>query len=93
MPKEAAIAFACRYAGESFSEFDEYVQASLDDFLNLHNGLFLVNMSNDMGVELQLEPPMEETGGLLSFKEGTFLFPILYPFGMIYFIFEVCKND
>lgn len=93
MPKDAAIAFACRYAGESFIEFDEYVQASLDDFLNLHNGLFLVNMSNDMGIELQLEPPMEETGGLLSFKEGAFLFPILYPFGMIYFIFEVCKND
>ena len=25
---------------EEFTEFDEYVQASLEDFLNLHNGLY-----------------------------------------------------
>lgn len=47
MSKSVAIAFASRYAKEEFHEFDEYVKASIEDFLNLHNGLFNVNMSNE----------------------------------------------
>ena len=46
MPETACIAFASRYVGETFTAFDEYVQSSLEDFLNLHNGLFNVNVSN-----------------------------------------------
>lgn len=45
MSQTTAINFASRYVNESFSVYDEYVQASLDDFLNLNNGLFLVNCS------------------------------------------------
>ncbi|MCR4830293.1 MAG: chemotaxis protein CheX, partial [Pseudobutyrivibrio sp.] len=44
--RDTAMAFASRYAKEEFSEFDEYVIAALEDFLNLHNGLFIVNVSN-----------------------------------------------
>ena len=43
--RDTAIAFASRYANEEFTEFDEYVIAALEDFLNLHNGLFIVNVS------------------------------------------------
>ena len=46
MPETTCISFASRYVNEEFTEFDEYVQASLEDFLNLHNGLYNVNISN-----------------------------------------------
>lgn len=57
MSQTTAINFASRYVNESFSVYDEYVQASLDDFLNLNNGLFLVNCSNDQALELTLTAP------------------------------------
>jgi len=34
---------------------DEMVEASVGEFLNLHNGIFLVNMSNE-GIELEMTP-------------------------------------
>ena len=80
MPKEASIEFASRYVGEEFTEFDEYVEASLMDFLNLHNGLFCVNESNSNNVELTLEPPMIEESPLLIFEESSAILPIISPF-------------
>lgn len=92
MPETTCIDFASRYVGETFEEFDEYVQASLEDFLNLHNGLFNVNMSNERSVELTLKPPVIEKEELLSFETESYLLPIIYPFGTLHFIFEFCKN-
>lgn len=92
MPKDTCISFASNYVGESFTEFDEYVQSSLEDFLNLHNGLFNVNMSNAYSMELQLEPPMVETTELLTLSKEAYLLPIVYPFGTLHFIFEVFKS-
>ena len=40
MDLDTAIAFATRYVHEQFHSYDEYVQASLEDFVNLQNGLF-----------------------------------------------------
>lgn len=88
----ACIDFASRYVGETFTSFDEYVQASLEDFLNLHNGLFIVNMSNDFSIELTLDPPMRKEADLLTFETETYLLPIVYPFGTIHFIVELCKT-
>lgn len=89
MPEDTCIEFASRYVGDTFTEFDEYVQASLEDFLNLHNGLFTVNMSNDFSIELSLEPPMVEHDDLLTFHAETYMIPIVYPFGTLYFIVEL----
>lgn len=88
MDHSMAIEFASRYAMDTFDTFDEYVEASLEDFLNLHNGLFTVNVSNNRAVELQLTPPETLEKDLLEFpKESvSYLFPILYPFGTINFI-------
>ena len=47
--------FAARFAQEEITEPDELAQASVGEFLNLHNGIFLVNMSNN-GVELEMHP-------------------------------------
>lgn len=89
MNEDSSIIFASRYAKEDFTEFDEYVRASKEDFLNLHNGLFVVNLSNEYAVESTLLPPEEESNEIFSPGEETYLFPILYPFGIIHFIFSV----
>ncbi len=81
-PEDTALEFASRYAKEQFSEYDEYVEASLEDFLNLHNGLFSVNMSNEYSIECSLEPPYEETSGKVSGK-SIMKIPVVYPFGQI----------
>lgn len=86
MTKDVAIAFASRYAKQNFDEFDEYVQASMEDFMNLHNGLFIVNVSNEFSVELTLDPPMVENTEALSLAEASFVIPIVYPFGTIHLI-------
>ena len=87
MSQTTAINFASRYVKESFSVYDEYVQASLEDFLNLNNGLFLVNCSNDQALELTLTAPEHFDGQTRSFNKACKL-KLLYPFGAIHFIIE-----
>lgn len=53
--EETFIKFASIYAEETINEIDELAKASVSEFLNLHNGIFLVNMSN-RGIELDMEP-------------------------------------
>lgn len=89
MEDVTAISFASRYAGEHFDGLDEYVQASMEDFLNLHNGLYMVNLSNEHALELSLLPPKVQDHKFLSPNTNTFLFPILFPFGLVYFICSV----
>jgi len=91
MSCDMAIEFASRYAMDTFDEFDEYVQASLEDFLNLHNGLFTVNMSNNYSIELQLSPPQIHDEDLIDLRPDatSYLFPVLYPFGTIYFLLSI----
>ncbi len=89
MPETTCIEFANRYTGDDYEDFDEYVAAALEDFVNLHNGLFCVNLSNTHGIELQLNPPVIETTPLLTFKNDAFMMPVIYPFGTINFIFEL----
>jgi CheY-specific phosphatase CheX len=49
------VKLASRFAGEEIAEPDELAQAAVGEFLNLHNGIFLVNMSNN-DIELELHP-------------------------------------
>ena len=93
MPESTCIAFASRYVNEDFHSFDEYVQSSLEDFLNLHNGLFNVNMSNEQGLELQLDVPNVVTDELVTFEHEAYMLPIVYSFGTIHFIFELIHNE
>lgn len=44
-----------KYAEEPLTEVDELAKDAVKEFLNLHNGIHLVNMSNN-GVELSLNP-------------------------------------
>lgn len=49
------IKIAGKFAGEEILEPDELARDSVGEFLNLHNGIFLVNMSNN-GIELEMRP-------------------------------------
>ena len=75
--------FASRYANEKLTENDEFSQASVSEFLNLHNGLFTVNMSNEQQTELTLAPQEITQNAKISAPEGIFVMPICFPFGTI----------
>lgn len=92
MDEATAVEFASRYVGDQFIEYDEYVKASLEDFLNLHNGLFIVNCSNDYSLELSISAPEQQTEPVLYFEENTFHIPIMYSFGTVHFILQVKKT-
>ena len=83
MDENTYIKFASRYADDDFIENDEYVNASVEDFLNLHNGLFAVNMSNDSSIELMLTPPIHESNTVISSKNDIYCIPISYSFGTL----------
>ena len=83
MTEDTAIKFASRYASEDFDTFDEYVQASMEDFLNLHNGLFNVNISNTYSDELGLEPPFSGEKTQIKSSAPMFMFPALFSFGIV----------
>lgn len=55
MTDEVLLQIASIHAEEELTEVDELAQASVCEFLNLHNGIYLVNMSN-MGIELAMKP-------------------------------------
>lgn len=84
--RDTAIEFASRYAKEEFFEFDEYVIAALEDFLNLHNGLFIVNVSNTYSKDISLAPPEVTTDGVIYGANKCVDFPVAYPFGTIHLI-------
>ncbi|MCR5272269.1 MAG: chemotaxis protein CheX [Lachnospiraceae bacterium] len=95
LDEKVALEFASRYVGESFTEIDEYVKASLEDFLNLHNGIYNVNLSNESSIEMKLDPPVfiEDTSITPGEKEQLYMLPIVYPFGTINFLFEIEKQE
>ncbi len=92
MYKPTAIEFASRYVGEHFNQYDEYVQASMEDFLNLHNGLFIVNVSNEASIELTLTAPEAVEQPVLDFSNRAYHFTVLYSFGTVNFILEIVKT-
>ncbi len=81
-----SIEFASRYMGKTMDDYDEYIEATVEDFLNLHNGLFSVNMSNDVGIELDLEPLTHVNDSILSNNAVVYYIPVIFPFGTVNFI-------
>ena len=61
------------------------------DILNLHNGLYNVNISNTLGKELTLEAPEVVSDELIELSSSSYLLQVMYPFGVINFIFELKK--
>lgn len=91
MEESVALAFAERYTGESYLDYDEYVKASIEDFINLHNGLFIVNASNDHANELTIGVLESINNSLITFDNVAYHFPVYYPFGIVHFVIEIVK--
>ena len=82
----AAAGFASRFAKEDLTENDEYTQAFIGELLNLHNGLFAVNVSNDEGSELVLSPQEYNTTVPLDEIDNSVIITLRFPFGVVDFI-------
>lgn len=80
------IQFAARYACVEFNELDDFADASLQDFLNLHNGIFTVTLSNNSGIECDLSNT--ETRPYSVEEKWDYILPIEFTFGTIYFCFS-----
>ena len=92
MDESTALAFAERYSGEPYDTVDEYVLASIDDLLNMQNGLFIVNASNESLKDFSIGVIKHHPNTITNFEPTTFLFPICYSFGIIYFIMEIIRE-
>ena len=65
-PDSAYTAFASRFAGETLSDSDEMTDAANGEFLNLHDGLYAVNVSDEYSAIVNIDP--QEYGRDITFK-------------------------
>lgn len=77
------IGIAARYAGENLTETDGYTKACVGELLNLQNGLFAVNMSNQKNIELELSPQVSEEKMMLNIPENGIAVNLSFSFGDI----------
>lgn len=87
--EDASIEFASRFSGEKLSVNDDYTQACISEFLNLHNGLFAVNVSNQGGGEIKLQPQAFYQTLNLSELDNAYVIPFSFSFGTINFIISI----
>ncbi len=81
--ENAYVSFASRYAGESLTDADEMADGANGEFLNLHNGLFSVNVSNEHGLEIKLVPQEYRRGGIIP--GPAYRIAVVFPFGTVCF--------
>ena len=84
--EKSLINLASRFAKEEFTELNEYVNASVGEFLNLQDGLFCVNMSNEKELELDLKPQQVHNDMELKSLDNAYLIQINFTFGNVDFI-------
>lgn len=93
LEEDVAVAFASRYAKTTYYELNDYVPASMQDFLSLQNGLFSVNTSNEKSIELHLNPPADVNNAMISGTSQIILLPVIYPFGTVNFCFKIYSEN
>ena len=77
------IGIAARYAGEDLNETDGYTKACVGELLNLQNGLFAVNMSNERSIELDLTPQVSQEKAMINIPENGIAINLSFSFGDI----------
>jgi len=87
----AYIKFASRFAKEKLNAVDDLAKASVSEFLNLHNGLFTVNMSNEKEIELELNP-QDVFDNKEAKCENAIIIPVVFVFGKVNFIIADSMN-
>ena len=87
---EAYKGLAERFSKETFTEIDDFVDATIGEFLNVVDGLFAVNESNEYGVELTMNPQEVLKDTTIDFSKSGFCIPVQFPFGTVDFI--ICNK-
>lgn len=83
---DTLIEFASRFSGEKLTENDDYTRDCINEFLNLHNGLFAVNLSNEKGFDIDLSPQIVYDDINLATIKNSHVIPVCFSFGTINFI-------
>ena len=78
--------FAKRFAGETFGDITGYENETVGEFLNVVNGLFAVNQSNEGGAELSMTPQKAIESSKISFEKPAYCIPVVFSFGEVDFI-------
>lgn len=84
---EVLTSFAASYSKMELDHYDGIINELAADFLNLHNGLFLVNLSETENIESTLTPPVSDSGaGPLKLFSDTYIMPVDFRFGTVNFV-------
>lgn len=84
--------FAEQYSHLGIKEFDLLAKEAIIDFLNLHNGLFVVQLSSDNICELSLDVPKQNGNYNLDsaiYKSITVI-PVVFTYGTVKFL--LCES-
>ncbi|HWR39725.1 MAG TPA: hypothetical protein VN611_09495 [Patescibacteria group bacterium] len=81
MDNDVLLEIARRFSEEEIPQLDDFAQDSVAEFLNVNNGIFIVNMS-DQGTELDLTPLTVQEGTTLTPKSGCCI-PLTLSFGKV----------
>ncbi len=78
--------FAKRFAGDSMGDVSEFLNETVGEFLNVINGLFAVNESNEQGIEITMNPQTAISNGNITFDKAAYCIPVVFSFGEVDFI-------
>ncbi len=85
--EDALTAFAEHYSHLGIKSFDMLAREAILDFLNLHNGLFVVMLSKNNICELSLDAPKQDgkfSIDLAQYKTITVI-PVMFSYGTVKF--------
>lgn len=86
---DTLIEFASRFSGEHLTENDDFTRDCISEFLNLHNGLYAVNLSNETGYEVELSPQIVYNDINFDTIQNSRVIPVCFSFGTINFIISI----
>lgn len=78
--------FARRFAGDGYPVDEDFVNETVGEFLNVLNGLFAVNESNENGIEITMTPQEKVINSKICFEHPAFCIPVAFSFGEVDFI-------
>ena len=84
------IQFAEKYSHVPMTGYDLMAKDAIVDFMNLHNGLFVVDLSKEDSIELSLDPPLHDDVNFELALANVATIPIRFSFGdLIFFLIEL----
>ena len=90
--EDALVNFAEHYSHLGIRSFDMLAREAILDFLNLHNGLFVVMLSKNNICELSLDAPKQSGNfsiDLAQYRTITVI-PVMFKYGTVKFF--LCEN-